>query len=377
MKIVLDRNIRAAGRVFDHHGEVVRLDGRHISADDVQDASALIVRSVTRVGRDLLRESRVQFVGTTTIGTDHLDIPWLESRGVRWASAPGCNADAAAQYTVAMISLACQRLGRPLAGQRAGIIGRGHVGSRVARMLRCLGMTVRANDPPLADSGVTGLCSLEEALASDVVCLHTPLSHAGPYPTHHLISARELDLAPPGSLLVNTARGDVVDAAALKAALISGRLHAALDVWPGEPCIDAELLRLSVVATPHVAGYSDDGRRQGVLQVYRAFCDWFGFEASKADAPDGGTRLLTLDPQDQSLGTILDQCCFVAQHDAAMRALGRLSADRRAAGFDRLRREYPSRRDFRYWRIAGAGLEIERTCRNLGFSIEAPGAHSP
>ena len=188
----MDRNIRAGGETFARHGEVLRLDGREIAPAHLRDAEALIVRSVTRVDQALLADSAVRFVGSTTIGTDHLDIGFLERAGISWASAPGCNADAAAQYTLCMLWLACERLGRRLAEQTVGIVGRGNVGSRVLTLLSSLGCRVVANDPPLADTGVTGLAPLDEALACDIVSLHVPLTHGGPHPTWRLIGARQL-----------------------------------------------------------------------------------------------------------------------------------------------------------------------------------------
>ena len=221
MKFVMDRNIRAAAETFDRLGEVVRLDGRAIARGDLAHADTLIVRSVTRVDAALLEGTPVRFVGTTTIGTDHLDIPWLERNGIAWASAPGCNADAAAQYTLAMAWLASERLGRELKGMRAGIVGCGNVGSRVRRLFHALGLETVANDPPLEDAGQGGFVSLGEALDSDIVCLHTPLTRSGPHPTHHLIDADALAQMRPGALLVNAGRGDVIDGDALLRALQS------------------------------------------------------------------------------------------------------------------------------------------------------------
>jgi erythronate-4-phosphate dehydrogenase len=369
MKIIIDRNIRGADDTFAHHGELHAMDGRAITPHDVADADLLIIRTATRADRKLLEGSRVRFVGTTSIGTDHLDIPWLEKAGIAWANAPGCNADSAAQYTLAMIWLACQRLGRPLAGSRAGIVGRGNVGSRTLRLLRTLGVDVVANDPPLADAGTQGLVSLDEALARDIVCLHVPLTRQGPYPTLRMIDATALARTPRGALLVNTARGDVVDGAALLDAIRHERIHAALDVWPGEPRLDPELLRRSVVATPHVAGYSDDGKRNGTRQVYEAFCDWAGV-APKPLRNGIEPLSLTLDPERDALTQALEAACFVPQHDAALRDLASGPADDIARGFDGLRKAYPFRRDFHGWRIRGADRNSAVRLSALGFGID-------
>lgn len=347
------------------------LDGRDIRNEHLREADALLIRTATRVDEQLLHGTPVGWVGTTSIGTDHLDIPYLQRRGIPWANAPGCNADAAAQYTLAMAWLAGERLGRSLPPLSAGIIGCGNVGSRVQALFRALGMTVVANDPPLADAGVTGLVSLDEALAQDLVCLHVPMSREGPYPTHRFIGRGQLAAMKRGALVINTARGDVVDGPELLASLAAGRLHAALDVWPNEPDIDAGLLRATTVATPHVAGYSDDGKRRGTLMVYAAFCDWAGLEPVPPPPAPAAPPPLVIEAGENALGRALDTACFVRRHDTALRGLTPLSTAERALGFDRLRREYPPRRDLQAWRIVCPDLETARLCHNVGFTTTA------
>ena len=216
MRIVVDQNIPGVRRSFARHGHVLKVEGRSLDRERLADAEALIVRSVTPVGEDLLHDSRVGFVGTTTIGTDHLDIDYLSSAGIRWASAPGCNADAAAQYTLAMILLALQRMDSEPAQRSVGIVGRGNVGSRLLKLLTTLDISAVACDPPLADQGVTGLCAMEEILACDVISFHVPLTRSGPYPTFQLIGEAELDKLQRGTLIINSSRGNVIDGMALK-----------------------------------------------------------------------------------------------------------------------------------------------------------------
>lgn len=374
MKIVVDQNIRGARDTFVHHGDLRFLEGRAISAEDVKTADALIIRTATRVDRKLLEDSSVRFVGTTSIGTDHLDIDWLNRNGITWSNAPGCNADSAAQYTLAMLWLACQRLGKSLFEQRVGIVGRGNVGSRLEHLLHELGVETLANDPPLADRGEPGLVSLDEVLECGIVSLHVPLEADGPYPTVQMIGARQLSHMPDDALLVNAARGDVIDGEALLQELKTRRLHAALDVWPGEPFFSAELLQRILVATPHVAGYSLDGKRKGTRIVYRAFCDWAGIEpwnvpAGYASSTGLPRSELVLETGNDPVTAALEAACFVAHHDEAMGRLTALSKEQRAAEFDRLRREYPSRRDFQGWSIRGADASGAAVLGRLGFSI--------
>ena len=368
MHIVVDRNIRAAPATFGAHARLSFLDGRDIRRQDLVSADALLVRTATRVDAELLEGTPVRFVGSTSIGTDHMDTAWLDSAGIRWANAPGCNADAAAQYTLAMAWLASARLGRNLQELSVGIVGRGNVGSRVMALFEALGMDVVANDPPLAEAGVQRLVSLDAVLERDLVCLHTPLTRLGPHPTWRLFNASVLGAMNDGALLLNAGRGDVVDGDALRRELGAGRLAAALDVWPGEPRIDAEILRASTVATPHVAGYSDDGKRRGTLMVYRAFCEWAGLAPVEPPGPPWSPAPLRVSAGREGLGQALEAACFVSRHDAGLRALAALSMDERALGFDRLRRDYPPRRDFQAWTIECPDLESEQLCHNVGFA---------
>jgi erythronate-4-phosphate dehydrogenase len=372
MKIVVDQNVTDAENTFARHGEIIRVDGRKLKRAQLTTADALIIRTVTKVNAALLDNTPVGFVGSASIGTDHMDIPWLEKSGINWANAPGCNADSAAQYTLAMIWLTCERLGYALEELSVGVIGRGNVGSRVERLLSTMAATVVANDPPLADRGETGLVSLDEALAQDIVCLHVPLTRNGPYPTWRFINRQALAQMPDGALLLNAGRGDVVDGDALLPELQSGRLQAALDVWPGEPFIDGRLLDKTVVATPHVAGYSSDGRRNGTLMVYRAFCDWAEETPATITDTPGELPGLTIRQADNTVSKALDAACFVSEHDQAMRKLAQLPVEQRAIEFDGLRRNYPVRRDFRAWQISCKQKKPTSLLRRLGFSIITP-----
>jgi erythronate-4-phosphate dehydrogenase len=367
VKIVVDQNIRGAGDTFGRHGRLSVVDGRNIQTADLEDADALIIRTTTRVDAELLRDSQVGFIGTTSIGTDHLDTPWLDQQGISWANAPGCNADSAAQYTLAMMWLACTRLGRELSSQRVGIIGLGNVGSRLQHLLAVLGIETVANDPPLAEQGATGLISLNEALNQDIVSLHVPLERDGPHATYRMIADEQLGVMNDDSLLVNAARGDVVDGEALLGELTSKRLHAALDVWPGEPRIDSRLLDATTVATPHVAGYSDDGKRNGTHTVYRAFCRWARLSPFQPGAAPGPVPLLELQPGEDPLEKALEATCFVRRHDAWMRELIPLPREARAIEFDRLRRDYPPRRDFQAWRVCCTDPAQASLLNKMGF----------
>jgi erythronate-4-phosphate dehydrogenase len=366
--IVADKNIPLLDETFGCHGDLHLRSGRAMDRSDLEGADALLVKSITPVTRDLLAETAVRFVGSATIGFDHIDTQWLDEHGVTWTNAPGCNADAAAQYTLAMILLACERLGKDLQGLTAGVIGRGNVGSRVQSLLGALGVPTVACDPPLADEGVAGLVSHEKALAQDVVCLHVPLTREGPYPTWRMVNRQALARMRDGALLLNSSRGHVVDGEALKCELRTGRVHAALDVWPGEPDIDPELLAASTVATPHVAGYSEEGRRNGALMIFKEFCRWAGVSAEFSTGIEPAGRELLLQPG-YPLSSAILTVSHVAEDDRAMRKLAALDTQDRKIHFDLLRRDYPLRNDFSAWRISGAGADDRESLRALGFIV--------
>ena len=360
--IVADRNMATLENTFGRHGALRLADGRALRRETLEDADVLLVRSVTRVDAALLEGTPVRFVGTATIGTDHLDLRWLEAHGIAWASAPGCNADAAAQYTLGMILLAWHRLGRARADLGVGIVGHGNVGSRLAALCEALGVPTVSNDPPLAEAGLGGLVILDEALACPVVSLHVPLTRSGPWPTAHLVDGDVIERMAPGALLVNAARGDVVDGDALTAALAAGRIHAALDVWPGEPRIDSALLHATTVATPHVAGYSTEGKRRGTTMVYDAFCRWLGVDMP-AGAPERTNSNESLDVRGHRdpIARAVLETTGVERDDAALRA-----APCDVKAFDRLRRACGPRREFAQVRVRAPRTALDMLCA-LGF----------
>jgi erythronate-4-phosphate dehydrogenase len=376
MIIVADQNIPGLENTFGRHGEIRMVDGRSLKNEHLQNARVLIVRSVTSVNQELLTGTPVEFVGTATIGTDHLDTSWLDLEGLRWVSAPGCNADAAAQYTLSMMMLACKRIGKQLQSMRCAVIGRGNVGSRVQSLLQTLDVEVIVIDPPLADTGQEGFASMEDITRCDLVSLHVPLTREGRYPTFHLVNEQLLGQLRPGTLMINTSRGDVTDGPALSSWLQAGNGYAALDVWPGEPALNEDLLRSTIVATPHVAGYSQDGKMHGTLQIYAAFLDCFesgGMDSAVALEnhlnnllPPRGVHLLE---NVASVSEAVMSCCGVRDDDANTRELIELDPEHRPAAFDSLRRGYPSRRDFAGWRLPATLGSIQlRILEQLGFT---------
>lgn len=369
MKIAVDKNIPGVSESFSLHGEITYVEGRLLRRAEIRDMDALIVRSVTAVNSDLLTDTAVRFVGSATIGVDHLDIPWLDQQGIRWASAPGCNANAAAQYTFAMILLACRRTGIELTTCRIGIVGFGNVGSRLRHLLAEFGVKqMMLCDPPLTAAGVPGLCTLDQLRECNIVTFHVPLNANGTHPTLGMIDRKFLNSLPQGSLLVNTSRGKVVDAEALQCWLAAKHGFAALDVFPQEPVTDGTLIKLLSIATPHVAGYSLDGKWNGTLMVYGQFCEWLGTPQRIAGMlPHLDEHCLTMQ-QAGSVESAVLASCPVERDDRNLRATLTHGAAIASCNFDELRSNYPPRRDFSGWKVPQNLPAIQaRTLRALGF----------
>ena len=377
MKIIADENIPCVQQAFASIGEVSLLPGRELQAGQVHDADILLVRSVTRVDASLLKGSSVRFVGSATIGFDHVDRDYLQQQGIGFATAPGSNATSAAEYVVSALMVLSEQQGFELAGKTVGIIGCGNVGSRVRRKLLALGMQCRVNDPPLqAGGGHDDFVALDEVLQADIVTVHVPLTREGQYPTFHLANDAFLERLKPGAIFINTSRGAVADNRALDALLASrDDLSVVLDVWEGEPTISASLLRKVDLGTPHIAGYSYDGKLRGTDMIYRAACEYFALPVSWQVA-DELPQVATIDMCSREAGNALVSAVVlgaydVRQDDARLRATLSLPAAERASAFDRLRKDYPVRREFTESTVlldepaGAAGIQLS----DLGFVV--------
>ena len=375
MRIVADANIPFVEEFFGRFGAVRRVPGRLIGPADLRDADVLLVRSVTRVDRQLLQSSPVRFVGTATIGEEHVDRAWLAAQRIGFASAPGCNARSVAEYVTAAVLALALRYDWDLGRLRAGIIGRGNVGGRVEAQLRTLGISCVACDPPLAAAGQQGLVSQEACLACDIVTVHTPLTRQGRWPTWHMLDAAALARLAPGALLINTSRGAVIEPDALVRLLRRGHTHAVLDVWAGEPAIDAQLVELTDMATAHVAGYSLDGKIAGTRMVYEALCQYLEHPADNGPVerlpgrcPDACAVPAGCSATEMVHG-VVRAAYDIAADDARLRQV--CGSGEIAAGFDRLRAEYPVRREFPCYDVqtAAAPEPVRRCLVGLGFRL--------
>lgn len=291
MKVVIDHKIpyikEAIEKIAD---EVVYLPGNAFTAEAVKDADALIVRTRTKCNRELLEGSRVKFIATATIGYDHIDTAYCQEAGIAWTNCPGCNAGSVEQYIRAVLLLLQEKKGLDLQKAILGIVGVGHVGSRVKRMAEALGMKVLLNDPPRADQGEEGFVDLETIVCEcDVITFHTPLNREGKYATYHLVNEDLLFSLERIPYIINASRGEVVDTASLLAALAAGRVKAAvIDTWEYEPRISRELLEVAFLATPHIAGYSADGKANATRMSLEALCKFFHIKAEFDILPPEG-----------------------------------------------------------------------------------------
>ena len=376
MLIVADENIPLLDEFFQGFGEIRRVSGRSIDRATVEQADVLLVRSVTNVNRALLEGSNVRFVGTCTIGTDHLDLDYFQQAGITWSSAPGCNARGVVDYVLGSLLTLAEIEGADLTQRTYGVVGAGEVGGRLVKVLQGLGWNVLVCDPPRQAAEGGDYLSLEQIIEQcDVISLHTPLDKQGPQATWHLFDKNRLNQLKPGTWLINASRGPVIDNAALRQVLLQREdLQAVLDVWEAEPEVDVALAELCVIATPHIAGYSLDGKQRGTAQIYQAFCKFLGQpeQVSLNDLlPAPWLSAVTLNAGTDPAWALAMLCRGVydpRRDDADFRRslVGNVSEQR--AAFDALRKQYPLRReiDGLKVRIDGDSPALQRIVAALG-----------
>ena len=370
MKIIADQNMPLVELLFAQYGDVKLLPGRAITSADLGDSEVLLIRSVTRVDRQLLEGTMVRFVGSATIGTDHIDLDYLAEAGIQFAHAPGCNAEAVVQYDLSVMA----ELMPQWRSRRVGIVGCGNVGGRLYRRLCDLGVSCAVYDPLLEAGTIADLGDLTAVLACDIICLHTPLTTAGDYPSRHLFDAEVLASLKPDVLLINAGRGAVIDNQALLEAFKGGfKAQVALDVWETEPAVDRNLVDYIAIATPHIAGYSLEGKTRGTEMVHQVFRRWAGLGDCQ---PDSHTSLEPSLHSSQS-GSVLQvdhinqailHSYSVIEDDQRMRTALANTAIPVAQSFDYLRRNYPVRREFGYYAI-DPNTPCAGDCSRLGFNI--------
>ncbi|MFN3578932.1 MAG: 4-phosphoerythronate dehydrogenase PdxB [Pseudomonas sp.] len=382
MNIVADENIPLLEAFFGSLGTLVTRPGRQICRADLEQADVLLVRSVTQVNAALLEGTPVRFVGTCTIGTDHLDLQWLAAAGIRVASAPGCNARGVVEYVLSCLLTLAERTGQPWLQRSVGIIGVGAVGGLLASTLEAMGMRVLRYDPLRAEQSEQGFVPLEQLLIeADVLSCHVPLTLGGDHPTWHLLDQQRLQGLRTGCWLINSSRGAVVDNLALGAILEArSDLQVVLDVWEGEPQVDPALARQCALATPHIAGYSLDGKLRGTAMIHAALCAELGVQSDlqlSSLAPVEGQAQMDLAQGAQPewlLARALRWVYDVRDDDARMREMltRTQSVQERALGFDQLRKQYPLRRENALLKLdcqAGLAPRTRQLLAAAGFSL--------
>lgn len=379
LRIVADENMPLVKEFFEEFGEIDFLPGRSITADHVRDADILLVRSVTRVDEALLKGSRIRFVGTATIGFDHIDVAYLASKKIGFARAPGSNASSVVEYVLSALFVLAQQQGFRLQDKTVGIVGVGNIGSLLKECLTSFGVTCLCNDPPLAKNN-SSFVSLDELLAkSDIVTLHVPFVKEGDHPTYHLFDEARLKQLKKNAILINTARGVVMDNQALLRVLKNrDDVKVVLDVWENEPNILTELLPSLSIATPHIAGASLEGKTRGTEMVYKAACEYFGLPQRKKlnqFLPEAALVNVAFSGEanvDDAISTVLHACYDVRSDDSALRRAADDKTHTIGTAFDYLRKHYPVRREFSALNVElkNSKAEFDSALSALGFKVQ-------
>lgn len=352
MKIIADENMPNVEALFGGLGDIALVNGRSLSKEQLMDADVLLVRSVTKVNESLLEGTPVKYVGSATIGTDHVDTEYLLEKGIGFNSAPGCNADAVADYVFSSLSYLYFTKSVNWLKAKIGVVGQGNVGRCVASRFVELGCEVVAYDP-LVDETVSGvtLTTLCEVMTCDVICLHAPLTHTGAYPSFDMINDEYVAHLSAGQTIISAGRGGVINETALieRFHALGGALNLVLDVWHEEPHPNMQLAALCDIATPHIAGYSKQGREKGTWFIYQSVCNFFDIplKSSFSEAVSQGSiceiKMNSDLGKEEALNRAI-QCCFDVARDSARFKYVMSSGEDK--GFDWLRKNYVERDEF-------------------------------
>ena len=350
-KFLIDENIPYALDAFSKLGSVELISGREINNKSLQSTDILIVRSITKVNEELLDGTPVKFVGTTTIGSDHIDIQYLQKNNIGFANAPGCNADSVAEYVFVALLTFASGAGFRLGDKSIGIIGYGSIGSRIAKIASGFGMTTLINDPPLQrKTGESFFITYNEALQADIITYHVPLNLTGVDKTYHMLSEGQLKSFDNKKIILNSSRGGVVSNEDLKNYFNWQKSTAILDVWENEPFIDIELLNLVQTGTPHIAGYSSEGKVNGTVMIFNSLCKFLMVNKEwKPNLPLIEKVVIEYpetDTPEESINIIISEIYDISSDDMNLRKISGLTGKDIGKYFDQLRKNYPARREF-------------------------------
>ncbi len=371
MKLYIDENIPYAKQFFSDFGELHFFSGRDVTAQELSDADILLVRSITKVDEDLLAANeKLQFVGTATIGTDHINQNYLKQENICFSSAPGCNKISVADYILSSLLVVAEKQKFLLIDKTVAIVGAGNTGSAVYQRLNALGISCKLYDPPLQNAGdPREFCSFDEVVNADIISLHVPKIIEGEFPTVHMFDEAVLSKLTDKQILMNASRGEVIDnQALLKLAKVGGIPTLVLDVWENEPTIEKALLPYVEIATPHIAGYSLDGKARGTEMLYQALCTFLQKNiAHKADdfvvAPAISDVSINQALTQPLLKRLMHLVYDVRRDDALFRQM--IDQD---DGFDIMRKTYSERRELSTLTVKTDSTQTQ-LLQSLGFSI--------
>jgi len=373
MKFIIDDKIPYIKGVLEPFGEVVYLPGAKTTPEVVKDADVLITRTRTICNERLLSGSSIKFIATATIGYDHIDTSYCDNMGIKWVNAAGCNSRSVEQYMASALFVLATQKGFSLKDKTIGIVGVGHVGSKVARVCKLFGMKVLLNDPPRArKEGSEKYCTFGDIIQkADIITFHVPLTLKGEDSTYHLADSSFFEALKLKPIILNSSRGGIIETKALKQAYTKNQLSGiVLDCWENEPQIDLELLKMADITTPHIAGYSKDGKANGTSLSVQAISRFFNlgidtWQAEKIDSPAQTTIFLDgLNlSEEEIISKIVLSTYDIRTDDAALRSNPEL--------FEKLREDYPVRREYPVYKLHTMNVK-ERTLDKLellGFKI--------
>lgn len=369
MKIIIDSNIPFIRGVFEPYAKVEYAEGSSIDRNILTDADAMVIRTRTRCNSELLSGTPVKFIGTATIGTEHIDLDWCMSAGIECASAPGCNAASVMQYIASSLAYLVTKYELDPADTTVGLVGIGNVGSMIAKMTEAFGFRTLLNDPPRQrDEGDRGFSSVNEIMDnSDILSIHVPLTYEGRDKTYRLVDEKFLSGLKKGAIIINTSRGDVIEEKSLLNSLKSNRLKASLlDVWVNEPHINRQLLNITDTGTPHIAGYSLDGKARGTAMIVNWLAEHFklplaGWSPEPLPPPDNPViDISDFKGADHQILSRVIYHTYNVEYDSAM-----LKED--PGMFEQLRNNYRHRREFGAYKIQGGRSELVSRLQKMGF----------
>jgi len=374
VKIIIDDKIPYIKGTFEPVADVIYLAGSKTTAEVAKDADAIVTRTRTICNEMLLAGSSVKFIATATIGYDHIDTDYCDSVGIKWTNAPGCNSKSVEQYIASTLMVLAERKGWNLSEKTIGVVGVGNVGSKVARICEIFGMKVLLNDPPRERAeGLDKFVSLETIQnEADIITLHVPLNLKGEDATFHLGNESFLNALKRKPVLINSCRGEVNETTAVKSALQSGHISAFVcDCWENEPELDLDLLAMTELATPHIAGYSKDGKANGTQMSVQAISEYFGlglenWQPSGVELP--ANPVIEIDGAGLSEQQIISKAILhtydIRNDDRDLR--------NNVEKFEQLRGDYPTRREFPAFAIKSTSIKdsVLDKLKLLGFNKE-------